>query len=53
MKLNKLKKKCVAEYFSQNSGTHWSEEEIGAKFNNKIKKRTYRFLKDKAGVCED
>jgi len=47
MKLNKLKKKCVGEFFSLNDGTHKTAEEIGAKFDKKLKKRRYRLLKDK------
>jgi len=47
MKLNKLKKKCVGEFFSQHEDTHKSAEEIGAKFDKKLKKRKYRLLKDK------
>ena len=52
MKLTKLKKKCVAEFMAQNSGTHLSEADIGAKFDKKIKKKAYRVLKDKAGMCK-
>eukprot|EP00092_Neocalanus_flemingeri_P032156 GFUD01034948.1.p1 GENE.GFUD01034948.1~~GFUD01034948.1.p1 ORF type:complete len:482 (+),score=205.87 GFUD01034948.1:70-1446(+) len=47
MKLNKLKKKCVSEFFSQNEGTHKTAEEVGSKFDKKLKKRKYRLLKDK------
>merc|ERR1712013_503442 len=47
MKLNKLKKKCVNEFFSANEGTHKTPEEVGAKFDKKLKKRKYRLLKDK------
>lgn len=47
MKLNKLKKKCVSEFFSLNEGTHKTTEEVGAKFDKKLKKRKYRLLKDK------
>merc|ERR1711934_407290 len=47
MKLNKLKKKCVAEYMAQHEGTHLTEEKVGAKFDKKLKKRKYRILKDK------
>lgn len=47
MKLNKLKKKCVSEFFSLNDGTHKTAEEVGAKFDQKLKKRRYRLLKDR------
>ena len=47
MKLNKLKKKCVAEFFAQNESAHQSPEEVGAKFDKKIKRKQYRILKDK------
>jgi len=47
MKLNKLKKKCVNEFFSANEGTHKTTEEVGAKFDKKLKKRKYRLLKDR------
>jgi len=30
MNLNKLKKKCVAEFFAQREGTHKTVEEVGA-----------------------
>jgi len=53
MKLNKLKKKCVSEFFSQNEDTHKSAEEIGAKFDKKLKKRKYRLLKDKVKLIVD
>lgn len=46
MKLNKLKKKCVGEFFSKWWDTQTAEE-IGAKFDKKLKKRRYRLLKDK------
>ena len=39
MKLKKLKKKCVSEYFVQNSNAHQSPEQIGVKFDKKINKR--------------
>jgi len=47
MKLVKLKKKCLNEFFSRNEGTHHSKEDIGAKFDKKLKKRKYRILKDR------
>ena len=47
MKLVKLKKKCLKEFFSQHEGTHKTEAEIGAKFDKKLKKRCYRVLKDR------
>merc|ERR1712106_525401 len=53
MKLNKLKKKCVNEFFSLNEGTHKSAEEVGAKFDKKLKKRKYRLLKDKVRLILD
>jgi len=39
MKLKKLKKKCVSEYFVQNPSAHQSSEQIAAKFDKKINKR--------------
>ena len=53
MKLNKLKKKCVSEFFAQHEGTHKTPEEVGAKFDKKIKKRKYRILKDKVKLIPD
>ena len=53
MKLNKLKKKCLQEFMSQNEGTHKTPEEIGAKFDKKLKKRNYRVLKDKVKLILD
>ena len=53
MKLNKLKKKCVAEYLAQHEGTHKTAEEIGAKFDKKLKKRKYRVLKDKVKLITE
>merc|ERR1712183_1015624 len=53
MKLNKLKKKCVSEFFSQNEGTHKTAEEVGSKFDKKLKKRRYRLLKDKVKLILD
>ena len=53
MKLNKLKKKCVNEFLSQNEGTHKTTEEVGAKFDKKLKKRKYRVLKDKVKLILD
>jgi len=53
MKLNKLKKKCISEFMSQNEGTHLTAEEIGAKFDKKLKKKKYRVLKDKVKLCLD
>merc|ERR1712227_813630 len=47
MKLNKLKKKCVSEFFALHEGTHKTQEEIGAKFDKKLKKKKYSVLKDK------
>ena len=47
MKLVKLKKKCLREYFSAHEGTHKTKEEIGAKFDKKVKKRSYKVLKDR------
>jgi len=47
MKLKKLKKKCVSEFFSQNEDTHKTAEEVGSKFDKKLKKRKFRLLKDK------
>merc|ERR1719209_2379746 len=46
MKLVKLKKKCLREYFSVHEGTHKTKEEVGAKFDKKVKKRSYKVLKD-------
>merc|ERR1719234_559138 len=56
MKLVKLKKKCLREYFSAHEGTHKSKEEVGAKFDKKLKKRSYKVLKDRiklVGVEEE
>merc|ERR1719334_946117 len=54
MKLVKLKKKCVSEFFAMNEGTHKTQEEVGAKFDKKLKKRKYRLLKDKVKlILED
>ena len=53
MKLNKLKKKCVAEYMAQHEGTHMTEEKVGAKFDKKLKKRKYRVLKDKVKLITE
>jgi len=39
MKLKKLKKKCVSEYFVQNPSCHQSSDQIAAKFDKKINKR--------------
>merc|ERR1719348_2420908 len=47
MKLVKLKKKCLREYFSVHEGTHKTKEEVGAKFDKKVKKRSYKVLKDR------
>lgn len=47
MKLVKLKKKCLREYFSVHEGTHKTKEEVGAKFDKKLKKRSYKVLKDR------
>merc|ERR1712200_271578 len=43
MKLKKLKKKCVSQYFVQNPSTHQSSEQIAAKFDKKINKRQKSF----------
>jgi len=53
MKLNKLKKKCVNEFLSVHEGTHKSVEEIGEKFDKKLKKRKYKILKDRVKLIED
>ena len=53
MKLNKLKKKCVAEFMAQHEGTHMTEEKLGAKFDKKLKKRKYRVLKDKVKLITE
>jgi len=57
MKLNKLKKKCVAEFFAQNDNAHQTPEEVGAKFDKKIKRKQYRILKDRVRLvprhCEE
>merc|ERR1712183_114428 len=53
MKLNKLKKKCVNEFFTVHEGTHKSVEEIGEKFDKKLKKRKYKILKDRVKLIED
>ena len=53
MKLNKLKKKCVSEFFAQHEGTHKTAEDVGAKFDKKIKKKKYRILKDKVKLIPD
>ena len=45
MKLNKLKKRCVAEFLAAHPGTHKTQEEIGAKFDKKIRKKKYKVLK--------
>merc|ERR1712025_957149 len=47
MKLNKLKKKCVSEFFALHEGTHKTQDEIGAKFDKKLKKKKYTVLKDR------
>merc|ERR1719500_2208016 len=47
MKLVKLKKKCLREYFSAHEGTHKTKGEIGAKFDKRVKKRSYKVLKDR------
>merc|ERR1712025_1437852 len=47
MKLSKLKKKCVSEFFALHEGTHKTQEEIGAKFDKKLKKKKYTVLKDR------
>merc|ERR1719499_2421974 len=53
MKLNKLKKKCLSEFFSSNEGTHKTQEGVGAKFDKKLKKRKYRLLKDRVKLIVD
>ncbi|XP_023348813.1 glutamic acid-rich protein, partial [Eurytemora carolleeae] len=53
MNLNKLKKKCVAEFFAQREGTHKTVEEVGAKFEKKIKKIKCRILNDKVKLIQD
>ena len=53
MKLVKLKKKCLSEFFSQHEGTHKTKEEVGAKFDKKLKKRSYRLLKDKVKLITE
>merc|ERR1719341_171417 len=56
MKLVKLKKNCLKEYFSAHEGTHKTKEEVGAKFDKKVNKRSYKVLKDRiklVGVEED
>jgi hypothetical protein len=45
MKLNKLKKRCVAEFLAAHPATHKTQEEIGAKFDKKIRKKKYKVLK--------
>jgi len=47
MKLNKLKKKCISEFFAHNENAHQTMEEVGAKFDKKIKKKPYKILKDR------
>merc|ERR1712112_778144 len=47
MKLNKLKKKCIGEFFALHEGTHKTQDEIGAKFDKKLKKKKYTVLKDR------
>merc|ERR1712233_191006 len=44
MKLVKLKKKCLREYFSAHEGTHKTKEEVGAKFDKKVKKRSFKVM---------
>jgi len=51
MKLNKLKKKAVAEFMAQNPQTHLGEAEVGAKFDKKIKKKAYKILKDRVQLA--
>ena len=52
MKLVKLKKKCLREYFSAHEGTHKTKEEVGAKFDKKVNKRSYKMLKDRVKLVE-
>merc|ERR1712130_250211 len=47
MKLVELKKKCLREYFSAHEGTHKTKEEVGAKFDKKVKKCSFKVLKDR------
>lgn len=47
MKLNKFKKRCVAEFMAAHPATHKTLEEIGAKFDKKIRKKQYKILKDR------
>jgi len=53
MSLKKLKKRCIAEYFSQHEGTHKTKEELFVKFNKKLKKRKYKILKDRVTLKTD
>ena len=53
MSLKKLKKKCIAEFLSRNEGTHKTKEELGAKFDKKLKKRKYIVLKDRVKLRKD
>jgi len=48
MKLNKLKKKCLAEFRAQQkeNAAHLTEQQIGAKFDKKLKKKKYKVLKE-------
>jgi len=48
MKLNKLKKKCMAEFRAQQkeNAAHLTEQQIGAKFDKKLKKKKYKVLKE-------
>jgi hypothetical protein len=45
MKLNKLKKRCLAEFMAAHPATHKTQEQIGDKFDKKIAKKRYRVLK--------
>ena len=53
MKLNKLKKKCISEFFAQHEGTHKTPAEVGAKFDKKIKKKKYKILKDRVKLIPE
>jgi hypothetical protein len=43
--LNKLKKRCLAEFFTAHPDTHKTQEELGAKFDKKISKKKYKIVK--------
>lgn len=53
MKLKKLKKKCVSEYFVQNPNAHQTPEQIGTKFDKKINKRqNYKVIGEEVHLNE-